>query len=217
MDEFNHAPEENSAEGVPVSPETPSADSILLVDRESFRRYSSLLLMIVGLCLIGIFLAFWVAEVIAEQQMGAWVPKPGPGEVLFWRVLASAINAQYLYAIVGTILCLLAIHTAGRENWRKAVPAFMLFAALNAIVLILGFMGLVFVLDWSGFWGEYHVSPVFSIILFLVNVSAFIAIIVIEPWQLPRFLRGTRPWEETETEPDDDQSEPSIRETEPEQ
>ena len=208
MDEFDLAPEASSEEREPGPPETPSADSILLVDRESFRRYSSLLLMIVGLCLIGAFLAFWVANVIKEQQMGAWVPKPGPSEVLIWRVLASAINAQYLYAIVGTVLCLLAIHTAGRENWRKAIPLFMLFAAINAILLILGFIGLVFVLDWSGFWGEYYVTPVFSIILFLVNVSAFIAIIVVEPWQLPRFLRGTRPWEETETEPEDEPSEP---------
>jgi hypothetical protein len=216
MDEFNLASESSSEESGPGPPETPSADDILLVDRESFRRYSSLLLMIVGLCLIGVFVAFWVANVVAEQKMGNWVPKPGPSEVLIWRVLASAINAQYLYAIVGTVLCLLAIHTAGRENWRKAIPIFMLFAALNAIVLILGFIGLVFVLDWSGFWGKYHISLFFSIIMFLVNVSAFIAIIVVEPWQLPRSLRS-RPWEEAGTEPDDDQSEPSIRDAEPEQ
>jgi uncharacterized membrane protein YqjE len=216
MDEVNLVSEAGNRELEPGAPETPTADGIIHVDRESFRHYSSLLLMIVGLCLIGVFLAYWAADVVKEQQMGVWVPGPGPREVLIWRVLASAINLRYLYAIVGTILCLLAIHTTGRENWRKAVPAFMIFAALNAIMLILGFIGLVFVLDWDRFWGEYHVAPVFSIILFLVNVSAFIAIIVAEPWQLPRSLRS-RPWEETETEPDDDQSEPSIRETEPEQ
>jgi len=158
----------------------PTNSDMVFASNGSFRRYSSSLLMIIGLSLIGFFLASWVANVLIEQRMGSWIIGTGQAERLLWRILASAINMEYLYAIVGIILCLLAIHTRGRENWRKASPAFILFAALNAVALTVGFFALVFVLDWGGYWSEFHVSTAFSVILFLVEVSAFIAIIVIE-------------------------------------
>lgn len=158
----------------------PTDTDIVKASIGSFRRYSSSLLMIIGLSLIGFFLASWVENVLVEHRIGVWIIGTEQAERLFWRILASAINMEYLYAIVGIILCLLAIHTGGRENWRKAAPVFILFAALNAVALTVGFFALVFVLDWSGYWAEFHVSAAFSIILFLVEVSAFIAIIVIE-------------------------------------
>lgn len=158
--------------------------------RTSFRYYSSCLLLVLGLSLIGLFAAVWIQNVIVQKNVGGFVLDQDTSNLYLWRILASAINIQYLYAIIGIALCLLAIHLVGRRSWYRAVPVFVLFAALNAVILIVGFLGLAFVLDWGSFWSPYYFSSALTIINLVVEVSVFIAIIVVEMPYLSKMFRN---------------------------
>ena len=194
MERGEGEPEERGMEGVGEAVSTSE-------DHMSFRYYSSRLLMILGLSLIGLFVAVWVQNVFVQKNVGGFVLDPDTSNLYLWRILASAINIKYLYAIVGIALCLLGIHLAGRRSWHKAVPVFVLFAALNAVILIVGFLGLAFVLDWGNFWAPYYFSSTLTIINLVVEVGAFIAIVVVETPYLSELLLSRRSRKVEDAEP----------------
>jgi hypothetical protein len=166
--------------------------------RDGFRYYSSCLLMILGVSLIGLFLAQWFQMVLVEKEMGRFYFEGLPSYNLLWRILASTINVSYFYAILGIILCLLAIHLVGRRKWYRAVPILVFFAALNAVILTVGFLGFAFVMDWGNFWPPRYFPSVLTILNFLVEVGAFIAIIVVEMPYLRKLLDNWRSRKQTE-------------------
>lgn len=155
-------------------------------------------MMVVGLSLIGLFIASWVQNVLVHQRVDQFTLQTEQAEALFWRVLASAINLEYLYAIVGIILCLMAIHMVDRTSWYVFLPVFVFFAWINAIVLVLGFLGLAFVLDWKTFWSPYSFSAALLILRFLVETGVFIAIIVVEMPYLRKLFENLRSSNEQE-------------------
>jgi uncharacterized membrane protein len=172
------------------------------VGNKKFLYYLFILLMIIGLSLIGLSVASWIQNVLAQQRF-ADVLKPDPGLSLFWRVLASATGNDYFYAILGVVLCLLAIHMSERQGLNKLIPILFAFALINAVVLVISFLGFVFVMDWGKFWSPPYFSAIVYIVRFLVEVSAFTAILVVEmpeswvkPWSQPTGDTDLRPTEE---------------------
>ncbi len=161
-----------------------------LAEKTEFRAHLARFLMIIGLSLIGLFAATWVQNVFIQQRSGQFVLEIEQAEALFWRVLASAINLEYLYAIVGIILCLMAIHMVNRASWYISLPVFLFLAWANAVFLVLGFLGLIFVLDWNVFWSIHSFSAALLISRFLMETGAFIAIIVVEMPYLRRLLHN---------------------------
>ena len=168
------------------------------VEKTDFRDHLARFLMIIGLSLIGLFAATWVQNVFMQQRLGQFVLEIEQAEAFFWRVLASAINLEYLYAIVGIILCLMAIHMVNRASWYISLPVFLFLAWANAVFLVLGFLGLIFVLDWDMFWSTHSFSAFLLISRFLVETSAFIAIIVVEVPYLRKLRENWRSRREPE-------------------
>lgn len=83
--------------------------------RTGLRDYFSKLLLMIGLSLTGLFIAFWIQSVLYERRVGDLQFKAG--KVFFYLgVLASAESGRYLYVIVGIILCLPAIHLIRRRD-----------------------------------------------------------------------------------------------------
>ena len=156
------------------------------ITEKDVRYYACWLLMILGLSLIALFITLWIQNVFVQQRVGDQLLRSDYADQLLWRALASGINTQYVYAIVGLILCLLAIHLRGRRSWYAILPFLLLFAALNAVFLVVGFLGLVFVLNWGEFWGSYYVSSFLYLMKFLIEASALIAILVLE-MPMPRW------------------------------
>ena len=96
-------------------------------DSSGLREYFSSLLLIIGFSLIGVYVAFWIHNVVVDPR-AIGLELEGEKELeLIWRILASAVNEQYLYVILGIILCLLAIHLAGRASWYRAAPFLVFF------------------------------------------------------------------------------------------
>jgi hypothetical protein len=150
------------------------------IESNGLLRTVSYLFFILGVFLIGLSIINRVQQVIIEKQAGALSLKSEAAAHLFWRIWAAVFNANYLYLIVGIMICLLAVHIINTPRWNRIIPFAVLFAGLVAVVLVLGFIGIAFVMDWGSFVKPNFYQPFTTTLLFLVKLGAVIAIILVE-------------------------------------
>lgn len=149
-------------------------------DADGITRSISLLSVILGFALIGIFLTVWIQQVLISRAAGALPVKEVSG---FWQVWTSAVSANYLFLIVGLVLCLLATHLMNRSPWNVIRSVSVAIAALAALVMIMGMVAVLVNLNTSQSVSDFNTVTI--LLRILVEIAALIAIVVLE-------LRGLR-------------------------
>lgn len=181
---------------------------------ETSVRKIAQLVIVVGVALIGYFITTWVSSVFVIRNAGHWAPRRELSNQVFWRSWAAVLNANYVYLVIGVVLCLLAIHVVNDPRWNRLIQVLIAFLGLVIVILLVGFIVVVFILDWHEFTTPNIYNPLSTTLLFIVLVAALVAIILVETPKLRETIEKwvskkdstSEPTEQKETDiPDQDE------------
>jgi hypothetical protein len=168
--------------------------------------------VVVGAVFVGFFITSWIQSVLVLHEHASFPVRSELAKHLFWRSWAAVLNASYGYLIIGIVICLLAVHVVNEARWNRMIPLVVAFCGLVVLILLVGFIGVVFILDWHSFIVPYY-DAVSTTILFVVEVGALVAIILVETPKLRETIKRWFSKEEASEAIDRQEARPSDQDS----
>jgi hypothetical protein len=144
-------------------------------DPSGVTRSASFLSAILGFAFIGIFITVWMQQVLISRVSGGLPVKELSS---FWKVWAAAVSANYLFLIIGLVLCLLATHLMDGSAWNVIRVVAVAIAAMAAAIMTMGLVTVLVNLNTSLPLSDFNTVTI--LLRILIEIAALVAIVILE-------------------------------------